>query len=197
MHNPIKFIFLACNAFTSGIFLYMGIYKNNNVMTSSTTLVRFTTPLQFQAGNAIVALSVYKEQDGYAIVDNILLQANVAPTAITLSSNVAAANGSGVVGLLSTVDDNAINGDLFTYTIQDTLGGAFEIVNNQVVINTLNPPPLGSTTQITVTSTDLGGLKVSQNFNILNNFDPQTLINGASTLNIWLWSVFILWIILY
>jgi len=187
--------FLACNARTSGIVLYMGIYKNNNVMTSSTTLVRFATPIQFQAGNTIVAFSVYKEQDGFAIVDNIILQANIAPTGITLSSNVAAANGSGVVGFLTTVDDNAINGDTFTYTEQDALGGAFEIVNNLVIINSFNPPPLGNTTTITITSTDLGGLKISQSFNILNNYNP--LINGASTLNISLWSVFILCIILY
>ena len=89
---------------------------------------------------------------------------NGAPTDINLSSATIAENAVGaVVGMLSTVDPNA--GDKHTYTVSDN---RFEVVNGQLKLKagtSLNYEN-GSSVELTVTTTDQGGLSYSENFKV-------------------------------
>jgi hypothetical protein len=89
---------------------------------------------------------------------------NGAPTDINLSSATINENvAGGVIGMLSTVDPNA--GDKHTYSVSDS---RFEVVNGQLKLTagtSLNYES-GSSVQVTVTTTDQGGLSYSENFAI-------------------------------
>jgi hypothetical protein len=89
---------------------------------------------------------------------------NSAPTDINLSSASIGENVAGaVVGALTTVDPNA--GDTHTYTVSDD---RFEVVGGLLQLKagvSLNHEATASVV-VTVTSTDQGGLSISENFTI-------------------------------
>ncbi|HZO47511.1 MAG TPA: hypothetical protein VFB68_16560 [Xanthobacteraceae bacterium] len=90
---------------------------------------------------------------------------NQAPTDIVLTGNtVVAENAAGVViGTVSTVDPDA--GNTHTYTVNNN---SFEVVNGQLRLKAGQSLDYeaGATVNVTVTSTDQGGLSISETFAI-------------------------------
>ncbi|MFN3231367.1 MAG: cadherin domain-containing protein [Alphaproteobacteria bacterium] len=118
-------------------------------------------------------------------VNDIAEPTNLAPTDMTLSGNSAtegAANGS-VVGTVSTTDPDA--GDTHTYSLTNDAGGRFAINATTGEVTVANGSLLDYETatshQITVRSTDQGGLTYDEAFNVqVNNVATTFAIANAS-----------------
>ena len=110
-----------------------------------------------------------------------VLPVNDAPTAINLSGTSIDENGAGaIVGTLSTTDVDT--GDTHTYTVDDA---RFEVVGDQLKLKdgiSLDHET-ESTVDVTVTTTDSGGLSYAQtytiNVNDINEAPTANDINGA------------------
>ncbi|MBD2314037.1 hypothetical protein H6G20_20415 [Desertifilum sp. FACHB-1129] len=100
-----------------------------------------------------------------AVFTIALNDVNEAPIAIELSNNtIDEQSPSGtLIGLLSTLDPDI--GDTHTYSLLDDASGRFEIENNQLVVADSSLLEAAAY-QITIRSTDAGGLFLDRTFNI-------------------------------
>ena len=107
---------------------------------------------------------------------------NDAPTAINISGSLYVNDGStgGVVGNITTEDEDA--GDSHTYTLSGTNAANFEIVNGQLKLkdSITADHSMKSTYTVTVTSTDIAGLAISENYTVEVNVAP-TYVSLSST----------------
>ena len=107
---------------------------------------------------------------------------NEAPTAIALDGSTVAENAAGaVIGTLSTTDPDA--GDTFTYSVDDE---RFEVVGGQLRLVAGASLDFESepSVDLTVTSTDAGGLSVDEQFTITvtnGNEAPTAIALDGST----------------
>ena len=104
---------------------------------------------------------------------------NSAPTDINLSSATISENvAGGVIGMLSTVDPNA--GDKHTYSVSDN---RFEVVDGQLKLKSgvSLDYEAQSSVQLTVKTTDQGGLSYSENFKITVEDVNEAPANKAPT----------------
>jgi VCBS repeat-containing protein len=124
--------------------------------------------------------------DGHYIVKKtltvVLTNVNDAPTAITLVGNTVDENAAGVViGNLSTADQDA--GETFTYSVSDE---RFEVVNGQIKLKAGISLDFeeDESIELTVTSTDRGGLSTSKTFTIevqdKNDAPTAIALDGAT-----------------
>jgi hypothetical protein len=108
---------------------------------------------------------------------------NSAPTDINLSGASVSENvAGGVIGMLATIDPNA--GDKHTYSVSDS---RFEVVDGQLKLKagtSLNYEN-GSDVQLTITTTDQGGLSHSESFTIaVENVNEAPTDISISTLSV-------------
>ena len=107
---------------------------------------------------------------------------NDAPTAINISGSLYVNDGTtgGVVGNITTEDEDA--GDSHTYTLSGTNAANFEIVNGQLKLkdSITADHSMKSTYTVTVTSTDIAGLAISENYTVEVNVAP-TFVSLSST----------------
>ncbi len=105
---------------------------------------------------------------------------NQAPTDIALTNDTVAENAAGaVIGTLSTVDPNA--GDTHSYTVSDS---RFEVVGGQLKLKAGDALDFeaGSTISVDVTSTDGGGLSITEAFTIhVTNVNEAPTVSAAVT----------------
>ncbi len=92
------------------------------------------------------------------------LEANAAPTSVSISASLIAENAANgaVIGSLTTVDGNA--DDIHSYELLDNAGGRFALVNGSLVVanGTLLDYEQAASHQITVRATDISGASVSK-----------------------------------
>ena len=106
---------------------------------------------------------------------------NEAPTDISLSHNTVsagAANGS-TIGTFTTTDPNTI--DSHDYLLVDNCGGRFGVVGNKLVVADSASMVVGSSYNITVRSTDIGGLYYDKVFSITVSTTTPTVGSPTST----------------
>lgn len=118
---------------------------------------------------------------GNLFIDKIfpitITNVNEAPLDITLSANSIAEHSPAgtLIGTFTTTDTDS--GNTFTYALTDTLGGLFQIVDNQLLTGaTATDYVTASNHVIEVTSTDQGSLSVTKSFTI-----NVTNVNEAPT----------------
>lgn len=107
-----------------------------------------------------------------------------APTAINLSSNTIAENSTigAVVGELSSVDPDS--GDSHTYTLVDSAGDRFRIVNNQLQVANASLLDFESNSQhvVVIRSTDSHGLSIEQTITInISNGNEAPIFTSTPT----------------
>ena len=115
----------------------------------------------------------------YAVTINDI---NDAPTAINISGSLYVNDGTtgGVVGDITTEDEDAV--DSHTYTLSGPNAASFEIVNGQLKLkdNIKADYIMKSSYNVTVTSTDIAGASISENYTVEVNVAP-TFINLSSS----------------
>ena len=121
--------------------------------------------LDFESEASIVLLVTVTDSAGASYQETItvsVLDLNEAPTAINLTDSTVVANVPGrVVGELTTQDPDT--GDSHTYLVNDV---RFEVVGGQLKLVDSVSLPLGTTVDVTVTSTDSGGLQFVTTFTV-------------------------------
>lgn len=99
-----------------------------------------------------------------------IIDVNEAPTAIGIDNQSAIADVAGaIVGLLSTADPDV--GDTHTYRVDDP---RFEVVDGQLKLVDTESLGLGEQVDVTVTSTDSGGLEIMRTFSVAGTADGET-----------------------
>jgi VCBS repeat-containing protein len=104
---------------------------------------------------------------------------NETPTAISLDNSTVAENAAGaVIGNLTTTDPDA--GDTHTYTVDDA---RFEVVAGQLKLKAGQSLDFETepSVNVTVTSTDAGGLNTNQLFSIKTQWAPSSAISPPQT----------------
>ena len=125
------------------------------------------------------------DSGGLSITTNYTISVNDlndAPTGINISGSLYVNDGTtgGVVGDITTEDEDAV--DSHTYTLSGPDAASFEIVNGQLKLkdNIKADYIMKSTYSVTVTSTDIAGASISENYTVEVNTAP-TFINLSSS----------------
>jgi hypothetical protein len=135
------------------------------------------TSLNYENGSSVQVTVTSKDQGGLSYSENftiVVKNANEAPTDISISNLSVNENASGaVIGTLSTVDPDA--GDKYSYSVSDN---RFEVVNGELKLAAGKSLDYESESsiQLTVTTTDQGGLSYSEDVTI-----DVTNVNEAPT----------------
>ena len=121
--------------------------------------------LDFESEPSVSVLVTVTDSAGATYQETITVtvqDVNEAPTAVSLTDSTVVANILGsVVGDLSSQDPDA--GDSHTYLVDDP---RFEVVGNQLKLLDTESLALGTSVDITITSTDAGGLQFAETFTI-------------------------------
>ena len=145
------------------------------------------TPLNADVG--VINVTVTATDGSFSVTDTFALtvvNTNDDPTALSLSATTIDENSlGGVIGDLTTTDDDNINGDTHTYTLSGTDAASFEVVNNQLKLKAGVSAnyETKSTYAVTVTTTDGSGSTFAQSFNVTVNDvnDAPTAISLTAT----------------
>ena len=114
-----------------------------------------------------------------------VINTNADPTAVTLSATAIDENDTGgVVGDLTTTDDDNINGDSHTYTLSGTDAASFEItasgvlkLKDSVTANYENQ----NSYSVTVTATDSHGNDATDTFRVTVKLLRSTVTSGTNS----------------